>query len=197
MSLIPMLGDWELPRVTRLETLEKRDLVELEIPGRTGNLFQDMNRQPARILVEGSVFGAEPGQTFLTTLREKYLAGEPLTFVSDIATGTELQYVLLQQLHIQAAASHPDQIDYRVWLVESPPPPPPSGLLDGIDTGLLDDAAGMLDSALGALDALEALGSIPNLSDPTTPLGDTLNDVKGATGQLGEIGSSLQGLFGG
>jgi hypothetical protein len=197
MSLIPMLGDWELPRVTRLETLEKRDLVELEIPGRTGNLFQDMNRQPARIVVEGSVFGEEPGQEFLTTLREKYLAGDPLTFVSDIATGTELQHVLVQQLHMQAAASHPDQIDYRVWLVESPPPPPPSGLLDGIDTSLLDDAAGMLDSALGALDALEALGSIPNLSDPTTPLGDTLNDVQGAADQLGQVGSTLQGLFGG
>jgi hypothetical protein len=197
MNLIPMLGDWELPRVTRLETLERRDLVELEIPGRTGNLFQDMNRQPARIVVEGSVFGAEPGQAFLTSLREKYLSGDPLTFVSDIATGTELQYVLLQQLHIQAAASHPDQIDYRVWLVESPPPPPPSGLLDDIDTGLLDDAAGMLDSALGALDALEALGSLPNLSDPTTPLGDTLNDVQGAADQLGQVGSTLQGLFGG
>jgi hypothetical protein len=197
MSLTPMLGDWQLPRVTRLETLERRDLVELEIPGRTGNLFQDMNRQPARIVVEGSVFGAEPGQEFLTSLREKYLAGDPLTFVSDIATGTELQYVLVQQLHIQAAASHPDQIDYRVWLVESPPPPPPSGLLDDIDTGLLDDAAGMLDSALGALDALEALGSLPNLSDPTTPLGDTLNDVQGAADQLGQVGSTLQGLFGG
>lgn len=192
-----MLGDWELPRVTRLETLEKRDLVELEIPGRTGNLFQDMNRQPARIVVEGSVFGEESGQEFLTSVREKYVAGDPLTFVSDIATGTEIQHVLVQQLHVQAAASHPDQIDYRVWLVESPPPPPPSSLLDDIDTSLLDDATGLLDSALGALDALEALGSIPNLSDPTTPLGDTLNDVDGAADQLGQVGSTLQGLFGG
>jgi len=191
-----MLGDWELPRVTRLETLEKRDLVELEIPGRTGNLFQDMNRQPTRIVVEGSVFGEEPGQEFLTSVREKYVAGDPLTFVSDIATGTEIQHVLVQQLHVQAAASHPDQIDYRVWLVESPPPPPPSSLLDDIDTSLLDGAAGLLDGALGALDALEALGSIPNLSDPTTPLGDTLNDVTGATDQLGQVGSTLQGLFG-
>ncbi|MEJ2200347.1 MAG: hypothetical protein P8X63_04940 [Desulfuromonadaceae bacterium] len=197
MSLTPMLGDWELPRVTRLETLEKRDLVELEIPGRTGNLFQDMNRQPTRIVVEGSVFGEASGEEFLTSVREKYLAGDPLTFVSDIVTGTELQYVLVQQLHIQAAASHPDQIDYRIWLVESPPPPPPSSLLDDLDTGLLDDAAGMLDSALGALDALDALGSIPDLSDPTAPLGGTLNEVQGAADQLSQVGSTLKGLFGG
>lgn len=196
MSLIPMLGDWQLPRVSRLETLENRDLAELSIPGRAGNLFQDLSRQPARIVVSGSLFGEEAGQEFLSSLREKYLAGEPLTFVSDIATGTEIQYVLVQQLHIQAAASHPDQIDYSVWLVESPPPPPPSNILGGIDTSLLDQAAGMLDSALSALDALAALGSVPNLSDPTKPLTGALDAVKGAVDQLSQTGSTLQGLLG-
>ncbi len=197
MSLTPMLDDWELPRVTRLETLESRALVEMDIPGRAGNLFQDLNRRPARILVEGSLFGADEGQEFLNDLRQKYLAGDPLTFVSDIATGTEIQYVLVEQLHIQAAASHPDQIDYSVWLVECPPPPPPPDILGGIDAGLLDQAAGMLDTALGALDALGALGSVPNLSDPTKPLAGALDEVKGAVGELGPLGASLQSLFGG
>jgi hypothetical protein len=196
MSLTPMLGDWELPRVTRLETLESRALVELEIPGRAGNLFQDLNRRPARVVIEGSVFGEEAGQEFLATVREKYVAGEALTFVSDIATGTEIQYVLVQQLHVQAAASHPDQIDYTVWLTECPPPPPPADILGGIDTGLLDQAAGMLDTALGAIDALGALGSVPNLSDPTKPLGGALDEVQGVVDGLGELGGSLQGLFG-
>ncbi len=195
MSLIPMLGDWELPSVTRLETLESRALVQMEIPGRAGNLFQDLNRQPARVVVEGSVFGQDPGQEFLTTVREKFTAGEPLTFVSDIATGTEIQYVLVQQLHVQAAASHADQIDYSLWLIECPPPPPPSDILGGIDAGLLDQAAGMLDTALGAIDALEALGSVPNLSDPTKPLSGALDEVKGAVDELGKVGSSLQGVF--
>jgi hypothetical protein len=195
MSLIPMLGDWELPSVTRLETLESRALVQMEIPGRAGNLFQDLNRQPARVIVEGSVFGQDPGQEFLTTVREKFAAGEPLTFVSDIATGTEVQYVLVQQLHVQAAASHADQIDYSLWLIECPPPPPPSDILGGIDAGLLDQAAGMLDTALGAIDALEALGSVPNLSDPTKPLSGALDEVKGAVDELGKVGTSLQGVF--
>jgi len=196
MSLTPMLGDWELPRVTRLETLESRALVELEIPGRAGNLFQDLNRRPARVVVEGSVFGEEAGQEFLSSVREKYVAGEPLTFVSDIATGTEIQYVLVQQLHIQAAASHPDQIDYTVWLTECPPPPPPADILGGIDTGLLDQAAGMLDTALGAIDALQALGNLPDLSDPTRPLTGALDEVQSVVDGLGELGGSLQGLFG-
>jgi hypothetical protein len=196
MSLTPMLGDFELPRVTRLETLETRNYLELPVPGRAGSLFQDLNRQPVRIVIEGSVFGEQPGLDFLGAVREKYLAGEPMTFTSDIASGTDLQYVLLQQLHVQAEASAPDQIDYAVWLSECPPPPPPGGLLDGIDTGLLDAAAGMLDSAMGALDALAALGSVPDLSDPTQALGGIVDATGPAIGQLGEIGSGLRDLLG-
>lgn len=196
MSLTPMLGDYELPRVTRLETLETRDFLELPVPGRAGSLFQDLNRQPTRIVVEGSVFGSETGIEFLTKVREKYAAGEPMTFTSDIVTGTDLQYVVLKQLHVQAEASAPDQIDYAIWLAECPPPPPPGGLLDGIDTGLLDAAAGFLDDAMGALDALAALGSVPELSDPTGPLAGIVDGAGGAIGQLGDIGTGLRDLLG-
>lgn len=196
MSLTPMLGDFELPQVTRLETLETRDLLELPVPGRAGSLFQDLNRQPTRIVVEGSVSGEQPGLDFLAAVREKYAAGEPMTFTSDIVNGTDLQYVLLQQLHVQAEASAPDQIDYAVWLVESPPPPPPGGLLDGIDGGLLDAAAGMLDTAMGALDALAALGSVPELSDPTKPLANIVGTTGPAIAQLGQLGSGLGDLLG-
>lgn len=196
MSLTPMLGDYEVPRVSRLETLEAREFLELPIPGRAGSLFQDLNRRPARIVIEGSVFGEQAGLDFLTAVRERYLAGEPLTFVSDIVTGTDIQYVLLQQLHIQAEASAPDQIDYALWLAECPPPPPPADILGGIDSGLLDAAAGMLDSAMGALDALTALGSLPDLSDPTGGLSGLLDDTAPAIGQLGQIGSGLRDLLG-
>lgn len=195
MSVKPMLGDWELPCVTQLETLEERALVELNVPGRSGNLYQDLNRMPARLYIAGSVFGYDPGQTFLQDVRDKYRDGEPLTFVSDIATGTDVQYVVVQSLHIQSHAEHPDQIDYSLWLAESPPPPPPGSLLGDIDLGLLDDAMGMLDTAMGALDALEALGSIPNLSDPTVPLNSTLDDTSSTMDELGGVGAAIKGLF--
>ena len=195
MSLTPMLGDFELPRVTRLETMETRDFAELPAPGRAGSLFQDLNRQPTRVIVEGSVFGEQPGLDFLAAVRETARAGEPLTVTSDITTGTEIQYVVLRQLHVQAEASAPNQIDYAVWLSECPPPPPPAGLLDGIDTGLLDQAAGMLDSAMGALDALAALGSVPELSDPTQALAGIVGATGPAMGQLGSIGAGLRDLL--
>jgi hypothetical protein len=191
-----MLGDFELPRVTRLETLETRDLLELPVPGRVGSLFQDLDRQPTRIVIEGSVFGEQAGLDFLAAVRAKYAAGEPMTFTSDIVSGTDLQYVLLRQLHVMAEASAPDQIDYAVWLTESPPPPPPGGLLDGIDTGLLDAAAGMLDSAMGALDALAALGNLPDISDPTGALSGLLGDTGPAITQAGEVAAGLRDLLG-
>ena len=165
-------------------------------PGRAGSLFQDLNRRPAKVVIEGSVFGERNGLDFLAAVREKYLAGEPLTFVSDIVSGTEIQYVLLQQLHVQAEASAPDQIDYAVWLTESPPPPPPGNVLGGIDAGLLDAAAGMLDSAMGALDALSALGSVPALSDPTGALAGIVGETGSAIAQLGEVGKGLRDLLG-
>ena len=188
MSLIPMLGDWEVPSVTRLETLENRRLAETRIPGRAGSVFQDLNRAPAKVVIEGSVYGDELAQTFLSDLREKFVAGDPLTFVSDIATGTEIQYVLIQQLHIQAAASHADQIDYSIWLVESPPP---SDILGGIDTSLLDQAGSLLDSAMGALDALSALGSVPNLSDPTKPLAGALDGASATADEVSGVGNAI------
>lgn len=195
MSLTPMLADWELPRVTRLETLEAREFHELSVPGRAGSLFQDLDRHPARILIEGSVFGSEAGLELLNSVREKYIAGEPMTFVSDIVTGTDIQYVLLQQLHIQAEASAPDQIDYSLWLIESPPPPPPGNILGGIDLGLLDNAASLLDQAMGAIDALSALGSLPEISDPTAPLAGILSDTAPALDQLGSIAAELRNLL--
>jgi hypothetical protein len=192
-----MLGDYELPSVTRLETLEHRGLIEIPIIGRAGSVFQDPGRSAARMILAGSVFGEEGGQDFLNSVREKYLAGEPLTFVSDIATGTEIEYVLVERLHVQADASHPDQLDYTVWLVESPPPPPPTNVLDGIDTSLLDQAQGLLDTAMGALDALDALGNVPNLSDPTKPLSGALDEVEGGADEVGQFGTSLTSLLGG
>ena len=60
---------------------------------------------------------------------------------------------------------------------------------------LLDQAAGLLDDAMGALDALQALGSMPELSDPTGPLTGILGDTAPAIGQLGSIGAGLRDLL--
>ena len=195
MSVKPMLGDWEMPHVVTMETMEQRALVEYEIPGQVGSLFQDMNSQPTTLLVNGSVFG-EIQTSFLEEVRSKYQSGEAMTFVADIVTGTQLQYAIIESLHVALNAYSPDQVDYSMLLRESPPPPPPADPFGGIDADMLDMAGDYLDSVTGALDALDALGSIPDIGDPTAPLASTLETVEGAMDELGSVSSAITGLFG-
>ncbi len=49
---------------------------------------------------------------------------------------------------------------------------------------------------MGAIDALSALASVPDLSDPTTPLANVLGEAGPAMEQLGGIGSGLRDLIG-
>jgi hypothetical protein len=171
-------------------------MAQAVIPGQRTGAYQRLQAQPTKVLIAGSVFGSDPQKDFLETLREQYTAGEPLTFVSDILTGTDVQYVLIEKLSIDIDANRPDQTHYQIILTESPPPPPPGGLLDGIDTGLLDQAGDLVGAVTGALDALEALGSIPDIGDPTTPLTGALDEVEETMGQLDEISSAITDLFG-
>ena len=193
MKQKPVLGDWEIPRIGAISTAEKRSLVELPVPGKTGSLFQDLNAQPTRIVISGSLYGDEARDQFLNDLRGKYKTGDPVTFVADIITATEVKYVLIEELRMDERGGDPDQMDYWFVLRESPPPPPPPDPLGGLDSDLLDQAQGLVDSATGALDAL---GSIPDLKDPTPPLKGVLDGVKSITGGLGGVGAGLKDLFG-
>ena len=196
MTVKPVLGDWEIPRIEAIETLENRAFVELAVPGRVGSLFQDMNTAPTRIAISGSLYGDEGRNEFLEELRGKYRDGEPVTFVADITTATEIQYVVIETLHVGEVATKPDQISYFIVLRESPPPPPEPDPLGGLDTELLDQAGDFLDSVTGALDAITALGNIPTLSDPTPPLRQALDGVNAATTGLDAIANDLKSLFG-
>ena len=198
MNVKPMLGDWEIPRVKELVTREQRAFVELNIPGRAGSVFQDMNALPLVMTITGSLYGAESNDQFLQQVRTTFQDGQPLTFVSDIVTGTELQYVIVEKLHFQINAANPDQLDYLIWLKESPPPPPPSSssFLDGLDADLLDQAGALIDAAGGALDALEALGNIPDFGDPSGALKSTLTEIDDIMADLGGIATSLGNIFG-
>jgi hypothetical protein len=196
MRVRPLLGDWEVPRIAAIETLERRDFAELAVPGRRGSVFQDMNARPTRIAIRGSLFGDDVRDAFFEAVRTKFRAGQPLTFVADITTATDVQYVLIETMHFAESGTAPDETSYVIVLTESPPPPPPPDPLGGIDAGLLDQAAGFLDSVAGALDALDALAAMPELRDPTPPLRGILDGVAGALDGLAGAGDAMTELFG-
>ena len=191
-----MLGDWEIPRIGSIEAAEHRALVEFPIPGRVGSLYQDLNSAPLRLVITGSLYGDETRDEFLEAVREKFRAGEAVTFVADILTATDVQYVVVQDLRLAENGTRPDQTDYLIVLSESPPPPPPPDLFGGLDTSLLDQAASLVDSVTGALDVLDALGNVPDFGDPTQPLTTALDGVTAATSGLGDILTPLTDIFG-
>jgi hypothetical protein len=192
----PLLGDWEIPNITGLETLERRNLAELEVPGRVGSLFQDMNAAPTKIAIRGSLFGDDRRDEFLAEVRAKFKAGEPVTFVADILTATEVQYVLIESMQFAESGAAPDETSFMVLLRESPPPPPPPDPLGGLDAGLLEQAGSLVDSVAGALDALDALANIPDIQDPTPPLNGVTDGASASVSNVGSVGPTLTNLFG-
>lgn len=196
MAVKPVLGDWEIPRVGLMRTAEARKFAELPVPGRQGSLFQDLNAEPTLVEIAGSLFADEERSEFLTTVREKFRAGEPVTFVADITEATDIQFVVIDSMRVEQRADRPDEVFYHLTLRESPPPPPPPDPLGGIDTSLLDQAAGFVDGVTDALDALDALANLPDFSDPTALLGGTLDQVTTALDQLGGVSSAISELFG-
>jgi len=196
VAVKPVLGDWEVPRVAMMRTAEARKFAELAVPGRQGSLFQDLNAEPTLVEIAGSLFADEERSEFLTTVREKFRAGEPVTFVADITEATDIQFVVIDSMRFEQRADRPDEVFYHLALRESPPPPPPPDPLGGIDTSLLDEAAGFVDGVTDALDALDALANLPDFSDPTALLGGTLDQVTTALDQLGGVTSAITDLFG-
>jgi hypothetical protein len=116
-----------------------------------------------------------------------------VTFVADIVTATEVQYVVIETLRFEQSAERPDEISYLIAVRESPPPPPPGG--PSLDDGLLDEAGAFGDSVTGALSAIEGL-SVPDFGDPTPPLQGTLDGVNAALGGLSSAPDAMHDLFG-
>jgi len=189
----PVLGGWEIPHIESIGSLEQRSFAELEVPGKTASVFQDLAATPTRIVITGSLYGDEDRDAFLDEVRTKFRSGEPVTFVADILTATEVQFVVIETLRFEQSAARPDEVEYLIAVRESPPPPPPPG--PSLDDSLLDEAGAFGDSVTGALAAIEG-ASVPDFGDPTPPLQGTLDSLNDALGGLSEVPDKLTALFG-
>ncbi len=197
MSARPVLGDWEIPNVTLLVSAERRAFAHLPVPGLAGGILHDMQAEPVRIEIAGSLMGAESRTGFMESIRGKFQAGEATAFAADITTATKVEHVVVEDVRFHESAEDPGVLSFWMMLRESPPPPPPPDPLGGIDAGLLDDAAGLIDNVTAALDVLDQLGGVPDFADPTPPLKGLLGGVEGALSGLGGASGAIESLFGG
>jgi outer membrane protein OmpA-like peptidoglycan-associated protein len=143
--LKPMLGDLELQQVQRIETEGDQLLVPHRVPGLEGDFLQGLGRRGSRIALTGVLSGAA-SRDALKTLREKFKAAEPVPFVSDIATATKVDQVLIEEMEVRDLAGKPERYEYTFVLREhtpppaeptEPPPPTPIPPVPDDDTGTL------------------------------------------------------------
>jgi hypothetical protein len=196
MIIRPMVGDWELPRIESIRTLEARRLARMDVPGLAGDLQFDLGAQSLLVEIRGSLYGDEARDQFLTTLREKFHAGEPVSFVADILTATELEQVLIAQLELEETADTALGFRYRLLLREYVEPPEPPPAIDELGLGLDADLDLLSELGLDGLELPDLLGDIPALANPVEPLQPALAAVDAATSGIADLLGPLKQKLG-
>lgn len=123
MPAKPMLDDVELQHVQQVDAEDEQVLAQHGVPALEGDFLQDLGRRVTRFTLVGVMNGTEAAEQ-LKTLRLKFRNAEPVSFVSDIATATTVDQVLIEEFGVRELAGKPARFEYRVTLREFLPPPP-------------------------------------------------------------------------
>ncbi len=124
MSLRPMLGDIELQQVQFIDSDQDQVLVRHAVPALEGDFWQGLGRRAGGFSLAGVLTGAEAGEG-LTSLRERFRAAAPVSFVADIAAANRVDQVLIEEMEVREIAGRPLRFEYAFRLREYLPPPPP------------------------------------------------------------------------
>ena len=93
----------DLRTIYRISLSDRRDIVELEIPGSECSVLQDMGAESAIIGFEGEILGPKAGD-IVQQIYEKYHKGTPFDFYSDLALVAEVNKVLISSLDMEHIA---------------------------------------------------------------------------------------------
>src|SRR5690348_2884968 len=145
----PMLDDLELPQVQEIATLERRALAEHKPPGMDGSLLQNMGRRPARVTLWGVASGPTALQ-FVEQLHDKFQAGRPVAFTTDIVADADIGQMLMDDLRVQDLAGRPQRYAYVITLREYIEPVEPADA-PALDSVVAADAQALMDDLIPAL----------------------------------------------
>ena len=128
----PMLDDLELQQVQTIEVDGDQVWIQHDIPALEGDFFQGLGRRASQVTLTGILTGADVADG-LKNLRDKFQAAAPVTFVTDIATATRIDQVLIEEMGVREVAGKPSRFEYaftlREYIPATPPgrkkPPPP------------------------------------------------------------------------
>lgn len=122
MAPRPMLGELELEKVQHIIVDGDQVLVEQGIPALEGDFIQRLGRRARQINLQGFLAGSTVLDS-LKQLREKLRAAEPVSFVTDIASATQVNQVLIEQMGVREMAGKPERFEYAFLLREFIPAP--------------------------------------------------------------------------
>ena len=169
------IGNIELTGVQNLHTLESRTLVEQRVPEQQGSVFQDLGREPVTLLLEGLLLG-ENALSQLEKLRQAQAKAEPLSFAADIATGSELTEVVIEDFKARQVAGYENRIRFSLRLREHiEPPQPAAASTAAVDDGVEADAAAWSDDSVAAAAVLKDPASLPDALAANPALLDQLD----------------------
>jgi hypothetical protein len=185
-----------MDQLVSIEASETARFARHPVPGMSGELAQDLGRPSVRINVRGIFYGSDAADR-LKQLRGYLLDRTPVDFVCELTGQGYFSQVMVDHLEVAQRAGRPDEFDYECVVTEyvPPPPPPAASGLGGLDLGILDEAASMLDDAQNALAQVAGLADLlsgaADFGNPTTRLPSMLDAFSGAAGGAG---STLSGI---
>jgi hypothetical protein len=119
----PTKGPVQLRQITKITTADKRILVEHQVPGLEGNLFQNIGRAAVKISFTGSFQGTGSKED-LTRIRQKFKDGTPCSFNGNITGMSDITKVLIEEFALTENAGEPNKFTYSIVLREYREPPP-------------------------------------------------------------------------
>lgn len=177
----PMLDNLELPQVQEIATIEHRSIAEHRAPGLDGSLLQNMGRRPLRVALWGVATGPD-ALDFVEKLNGKFRAGKPLPFTADIVADASIDQVLVQDFRAEELAGKPQRYAFLLTLREYIEPIEPEDT-SGIDTGVLQDAEGLMKDMVAGLDVGQAF--VTGLEPFVSRMGGLLDRVNKASTAFG------------
>jgi DNA circularisation protein N-terminus len=179
------IGKIELKSVQDLHTQEARTLVEQRVPEQQGSVFQDLGREPVTVLLSGFLFGDDVLST-LESLRAAQTKAEPQAFSADIAVGTELTEVVIEEVRVRQVAGYRNRYRFFMRLKEHVEPPQPAAAATApVNASVAGDADAWGSGTVAAAGVLQDPASLPGALADNPGL---LNHL-----DMGELSSSIAG----
>ena len=187
------LAGIRLDHTHKIKTLEGAAFVSHRIPGLEGNVVQDIGRDSVQLQVEGIFYGAT-SQADMEALRDVYKAREPVDFLAEIVGQAYFGQIILERFQVFQTAEEPDQFNFVLTISEYVEPPEPEQAPDfsAVDQDILDEAQAFMDLAT----LPDMLGSIPEVTNPISPLSSSMDEVNKATKNLDAATTGLKTIFG-